>query len=761
MAPRGARDLATLALAALSVAAGLSLGRVFGDSGYALPVVGAALLPHALGIVARRRGWRLAGSLGASAAALAIYVAWVVTPATTWFGFPTSSSASTLWRLLGDGYDDLQNARVPADVTDGALLLAVLAMWVVAQSADVIAFRRDGTIGAIAPALALFVWSSSLGTGELRGRTTLTLAAAATLFLLCQHQALLEQRRARFAGRRLGSGTGLLGVGAVVGALAVVGGAVLGPALPGASSEALVDVKDLGDSGGGGSGARSYAAEPPLAVIGANFQAPAAVELFRVETSRPEYWRIAALDQYSSDQGGQWTLNAAGDGEVDDALERPVADDTFRQQYEIVNLDGRWMPAAYRPMRLEGSDVLVVKASDTLVTGADTVRGQRYVVDSLVPLAADAVGPEQSAATQAPVPPDKREYTSLPSDFPADVVALARDVTAGAATPFDQADALEQFFSPANGFEYSITADVELGSTAQSESAIAEFVLERKVGFCVQFAGSFAAMARAVGIPARVAVGYTPGDYDERRSTYVVDSWDAHAWPEVWLAGLGWTRFEPTPPSSEPGGSDLPGRESAPENKDPATPTTVASTAAPSPGSGAPPAPGPDAEVSIDAPDGSSGDGDGRWWTANWRLLAAAVVLGVVAVVGAGLAIVAAKARRRATRRARAAPGDALAGAWAEALDRLGEAGIAPRSSWTPLELAAAATGRVPPAAATSLRSLAVTYGAARYGPAPPAPDLARTAWLRVDEISAALVADAGRRERWRRRLDPTPLRRR
>ena len=79
--------------------------------------------------------------------------------------------------------------------------------------------------------------------------------------------------------------------------------------------------------------------------------------------------------------------------------------------------------------------------------------------------------------------------------------------------------------------------------------------LEDRRGFCVQFASTYAVMARYLGIPARVATGFTPGTPDAT-GTYSVTNDDAHAWPEIWLAGLGWTdRFDPTPQTSQPGGS--------------------------------------------------------------------------------------------------------------------------------------------------------------------------------------------------------------
>ncbi len=71
-------------------------------------------------------------------------------------------------------------------------------------------------------------------------------------------------------------------------------------------------------------------------------------------------------------------------------------------------------------------------------------------------------------------------------------------------------------------------------------------------GYAEQFAGTYAATARAVGLPSRVAVGFTTGAFDPSINTYRVSGKHAHARPEVWLDGIGWRRFEPTPGRGAP-----------------------------------------------------------------------------------------------------------------------------------------------------------------------------------------------------------------
>ena len=68
-----------------------------------------------------------------------------------------------------------------------------------------------------------------------------------------------------------------------------------------------------------------------------------------------------------------------------------------------------------------------------------------------------------------------------------------------------------------------------------------------KRGYCQHFAGAMALMLRYLGIPARVAAGFSSGVYDEERKQWTVYDRDAHTWVEVWFNGYGWLPFDPTP----------------------------------------------------------------------------------------------------------------------------------------------------------------------------------------------------------------------
>jgi hypothetical protein len=117
---------------------------------------------------------------------------------------------------------------------------------------------------------------------------------------------------------------------------------------------------------------------------------------------------------------------------------------------------------------------------------------------------------------------------------------VAERVAGGAATPYDAVAALEHWFLDRGGFQYSNRPRV-VGPP------LVGFVTQTRSGYCQYFAGAMALMLRYLGIPARVAVGFWGGTYDQQRDVWVVTDHDAHAWVEVWFRGYGWLPFDPTP----------------------------------------------------------------------------------------------------------------------------------------------------------------------------------------------------------------------
>ncbi|HWV78675.1 MAG TPA: transglutaminaseTgpA domain-containing protein, partial [Isoptericola sp.] len=132
-------------------------------------------------------------------------------------------------------------------------------------------------------------------------------------------------------------------------------------------------------------------------------------------------------------------------------------------------------------------------------------------------------------------------YTQVPGTAHADdVEAAAREAVGDADTAYDQAVALQRWLRDPTRFTYSTT--IPRGGTGDP---VWDF-LQHRTGYCIQFATTMVVMARSLGIPARLAVGYLPGDRTGD-TTWRITGQDSHAWPEIYFPGTGWVRFEPTP----------------------------------------------------------------------------------------------------------------------------------------------------------------------------------------------------------------------
>ncbi len=159
-----------------------------------------------------------------------------------------------------------------------------------------------------------------------------------------------------------------------------------------------------------------------------------------------------------------------------------------------------------------------------------------YQTESLVPV----VGEVQLRAAGSDYPAWVRDrYLALPDKVPARVIALARDLTATEPTPYDRARAIESYLRT---FPYNL----DLPPPKHDRDVVDYFLFDLQQGYCDYYATSMVVLARAAGLPARLAVGYYIGTYDEVNHRYVVSEADAHAWVEIYFPSYGWIEFEPT-----------------------------------------------------------------------------------------------------------------------------------------------------------------------------------------------------------------------
>ena len=131
------------------------------------------------------------------------------------------------------------------------------------------------------------------------------------------------------------------------------------------------------------------------------------------------------------------------------------------------------------------------------------------------------------------------------------VAALAEEIVAGAASDYDMAVLLERYLLTSFAYDLRVTAFPRGGDVVD------HFLFERSAGYCSQFATAMAVMARSVGLPARVAVGYLPGEYNSLTGAHTVRQRDAHAWVEIKFMRAGWVPFDPTPRPDSPWAFDV------------------------------------------------------------------------------------------------------------------------------------------------------------------------------------------------------------
>src|SRR5215204_3667450 len=164
--------------------------------------------------------------------------------------------------------------------------------------------------------------------------------------------------------------------------------------------------------------------------------------------------------------------------------------------------------------------------------------GSAYSVISNVPNAsADQL---RSAGTVYPEEIAER-YTQLPPTGLERTRELASRLTEDATNPYDAVLKMNQYLK--TNYPY----DLSIPPQGEDMDAVEYFLFEQKRGYCEQFSSSLAVMARSLGIPARVATGYAPGEYNPFTGYYDVRASDAHAWVEVYFPGYGWSTFDPTP----------------------------------------------------------------------------------------------------------------------------------------------------------------------------------------------------------------------
>ncbi|MFH8770530.1 MULTISPECIES: DUF3488 and DUF4129 domain-containing transglutaminase family protein [unclassified Streptomyces] len=663
--------------------------------------------------------------------------------------------------LLQQGSDDVSQYAIPAPLTDGIRLMLIGGVLVIGLLVDTLAVTFRSAAPAGLPLLALYSVAAGLSGGGTDWLWFLVAAAGYLMLLLAEGRERLAQWGRVFGGAARAPGDPEAGAVAPVRTGRRIGAVALGVALAvpltlPAMQGGLLDGAGAGVGAGNGNGG-TISAVNPLVSLRDSLNVENDRQVLSLKTSAGDlsdmYLRIVSLDDFD---GTTWKPSQRHIVAVPDAFPTPVGLGTGVKRTTVKTTITAadwyaqdWLPMPYPPsgVRVSGNWRYEPVGMTLVGDHGQNTRGETYQVNSL------DVQPTAEQLAAAPQPPAalRREYTKVPSRLPKVVATTAKEITAGSASHYEEAVKLQDYFAVSGGFQYDTQVEVGRGP-----DAIAAF-LKKKQGFCVHFSFTMAAMARTLGIPARVAVGFAPGT-PQADGTVSVSLKDAHAWPELYFEGVGWTRFEPTPTrgtvpsytqSNKPGTSE----------PDEALPSHGASAA---PSVSASPSEGCTAQLrKLEACDSPSAavavhSGGGGSWHWLWYAL---IGLGGLAVLAIPLAPMLWRARVRSVRlgaHARTEEGAAAhtLAVWQELIDSAWDVGILPDESQTPRKAAARIVrlGELDPAAGAAVHRVADALEQVLYAPRPrPVAGLAED----VRRVIAGLNGGVSGRTRLRARFAP------
>lgn len=636
--------VAAILLALVLLVALLPLGRVVRADEW-FPLAALVIVSVVVtGYLMRRLTGSTAGAVIAQCAVAAVAV-WTGLARAIGLGVPTLGSTAggidAIRAALGDGITEIREGVAPLAPSPGTTALIVIALALLTVALDVLVCRYRAALVAVLAALALALAPGLVLPSEIDVVVTLVVFALSVALLATSREANVVVRTRRNA------------VAVLATSLAAIAAFAITPMVP--------------TSAGAGTGMAGVGLTQRIdstVDLGRDLRRPRETPVleYRSDANTPLYLRLATMTGFS---GRQWIPDQSPAASLDwlrttpSAVASGVAVAEHRVDVATASVSADLLPVPAEATQIDGvrGQWQVRQGARTVFSHNSDARDQAYSARFR------AVAPTQeqlraATSTGADLRPGNLE---LPDDVPAIVTTRLQEATEGADTAFDKLLALQDWFrSPS--FSYSLDAPVDQGYDGTGLEAMARF-LETGQGYCVHFASTFTVMARELGLPARMVLGFLPGE-DSGRATdeekvYEVSSADLHTWPEVYFDGIGWVAFEPTPSiasaasfAADTENEAAPSASAAPSPQ----PTTSASVAPASPNS----------RIDIDA--GASGGSSGPVLDLR-ALLTTAVIVAVLAVPG--LTRVALRRHRyRAARR-----GDPQA-AWQEVVSSAIDLGI-------------------------------------------------------------------------------------
>jgi hypothetical protein len=671
--------------------------------------------------------------------AIAVAISRISAPETTSGLLPTGETLSTISAQLDRAFTLIRTGIEPVQPIAGIVIVLATVFWVTGVLLTW-GLMRGHPYVAIIPPLVLALQFATMDrnrTGWLRIAVFLAIVAGSIVAVTTDER---DQSAGRMAGRTrrptltsklAPSAAGLLGVTLLASVIATGWMSGLIPydgVLPWRAATGLTS-----DFYGG-------IAYNPFIGIQQSLVSQSSTPVFLAEITgdipgEEVYFRLVTMETYN---GGQFFADNPTVADIEarpwedsgNAFAGPVNEVTTTIQIERLRMD--WLPAAYVPTSFTSEagivDTMRVRQADgsLRLEGDLSFEGMTYTVESAIPnpdiavLATDENGELSPAfalaATENDVPnpvaaPVREEpnnidaYLDLPEDLDPGIENEARRQTANLTTNYEIGLALESWFH-SDAFAY--TTDIDTGHAATD---LAAWLLDEEspnyhAGYCENFATAMAVMARTLGVPSRVVLGFTPGEPTEQDNVYVVRDRNAHAWVELWIPTQGWVRFDPTPradginPTTFGGAEDDLGFDLT-SYLDVPNPDQLDLANLPLP----PPQFGEDQPLPIFAGGGDEDSSSGGFGVPGWLRTIAPILLVAVLAIGG---IPAVKWWQRRRRMRRLDNGD-IGAAWEDIVARLTDLGDAPSPASTPQQIAASVDQTMVP--------LAVVYGRAIYGP--------------------------------------------
>ena len=460
--------------------------------------------------------------------------------------FPTTASVEVAGALGEQALDTIQRYTAPAPLNEGVTFCLLVAVGLIAICVDAMAATWRSPAAAGLPLLTAYLITAANGQAALALRYFLV---PVVLWLLMLH----TTARAGFS--RWGTASAAensevdevvhdrealrsFSIGALkLGALGVVLALIVPVVVPHFPPRYLTE--GLGRAeGGSGQGSVGFNDTLDLSrSLNDTDQTPVLSYTTTAFTKSP--LRVLATSYYSR---GQWLQVGGGNGT---GQPQPLPPASQRRDYVIDVTDNTLaapriaVPYPVVAVAMEGTPWAIDPVTRDVRVGR-AVGSYRVTYADLAP------SPPQLRESGAPDSPDiTDDDLDVPETVRSVVQQWSDEVTAGKDNPLDRAIAIQDHL---RGPSYSYSLD--LGEPLRDETGrIMEPIRnfhETRRGYCVQFATAMIMMARAQGIPARMAIGFLAGQ-QAGTDKYIVKASDAHAWPELFFQGYGWLRFEPTP----------------------------------------------------------------------------------------------------------------------------------------------------------------------------------------------------------------------